>query len=99
MRVISRKTLRAFWEQPGNRDAEQPLKAWCKFVGDADWVNSQDVKADYKTASFLKGNRVCFNIGGNKYRLIVRFDYPSRIAFIRFVGSHEEYNRIDANSV
>lgn len=65
----------------------------------ADWATPADVKSAYRSADFLKGNRVCFNIGGNRFRLIVQINYPKRVVFIRFVGTHAEYDKIDANSV
>lgn len=97
MRIIARKTLKAFWEC--HPDAEQPLRSWFKSVDSADWPSPNDVKADYANASILRDNRVCFNVGGNKYRLIVKNNYPFRIVYIRFVGTHAEYDRIDASRV
>jgi mRNA interferase HigB len=72
MRIIAKKTLREFWEQFQYRDAEQPLKAWWKVARTADWASPAAVRADYGNASILANNRVCFNIGGNKYRLVVK---------------------------
>ncbi|MEE4378242.1 MAG: type II toxin-antitoxin system HigB family toxin [Candidatus Competibacteraceae bacterium] len=95
MRIIARKTLLEFWQQ--HADAEQPLRAWFRFAKQADWGNPQAVKADYSNASILEDNRVCFNIGGNKYRLIVKINYPYRIMYIRFIGTHAEYDKVDAN--
>lgn len=97
MRVIARQTLVAFWG--AHADAEQPLRAWFKFARQADWDTRAAVEQDYRNASFLADNRVCFNIAGNKYRLTVRINYRSRIAYIRFIGTHAEYDKIDANSV
>jgi mRNA interferase HigB len=97
MRVIALKTLRDFWVQ--HTTAEQPLKSWYKFVSKADWSSPDDVKRDYSNASILEGNRVCFNIGGNKFRLIVKINYPYRIVYIRFTGTHKEYDKIDANMI
>jgi len=97
MRIIARSTLREFWKrQP---QAEQPLKVWFKIASAADWSTPEDVKADYRKASFLEGNRVCFDISGNKFRLVVRINYPYRIVYIRFIGTHKEYDAIDANTV
>ncbi|RJP20454.1 MAG: type II toxin-antitoxin system HigB family toxin [Candidatus Omnitrophota bacterium] len=97
MRIIARSTLHKFWErQP---QAEQPLKAWFKVASSADWATPDDVRADYRKASFFHRNRVCFNIGGNKFRLVVRINYPYRIVYIRFVGTHREYDAIDVNTV
>lgn len=99
MRVIALGTLRAFWQKAGRGDAEQPLKAWFKEAEKADWTGPADIKRRYASASFLNENRVVFNIGGNKYRLIVRVMYRSRTVYIRFIGSHAEYDRIDADIV
>ncbi len=97
MRIITRKTLKEFWE--GHPDAEQPLRAWFKFTQKADWKTPADVKSDYGNASILEDNRVCFNIAGNKYRLVVKIRYPYRGVYIRFVGTHAEYDKIDVNKV
>ena len=97
MRIITRKVLKAFWEQ--HPDVEQPLKAWFKFVQGADWSTPNAVKADYRNASLLADNRICFNIAGNKYRLVVRINYSYRLVYIRFVGTHAAYDQINANQV
>lgn len=97
MRIIARKTLKAFWEK--HADAEHPLKAWFKFASAADWTSPAAVKGDYRSASILEDNRVCFNIGGNKYRLVVKINYPYRIIYIRFVGTHAEYDKVDVRKV
>jgi mRNA interferase HigB len=99
MRIIAKKTLREFWEQPQYRDAEQPLKAWYKVTEAADWATPADVRAAYGNASILAHHRVCFNIGGNKYRLVAHINYPYRVVYIRFIGTHVAYNRTDANTV
>ena len=99
MRVISRKTLREFWERPGRADAEQPLKAWFQEAEHADWATPADVKSFYRSASIVANDRIVFNIGGNKYRLVVRVNYPYRMVYIRFVGTHHEYDQINATEV
>ncbi|WP_419165169.1 type II toxin-antitoxin system HigB family toxin [Candidatus Palauibacter sp.] len=97
MRIFSKRTLREFWErEPG---AEQPLKAWHAVARKAGWSSPADVKAFYRNASIVGNNRIVFNIGGNRYRLIVRFDYSYGFAFVRFVGTHEDYDKIDAAEV
>ena len=96
MRVIALRTFRAFWEEPGHADAEGPLRAWYAEASSADWQTTADIKARHRTASVLKEGRVVFNIGGNKYRLIVHVRHP--IAFVRFVGTHQEYDRISAQT-
>lgn len=97
MRIIARATLRDFWE--ANADAEQPLKAWFHEVKDADWNSPHDAKAVYGNASVIGNNRIAFNIAGNKYRLVVKFNYPYRIGYIRFIGTHAQYDEIDAESI
>ena len=94
MRIISKKILREFWEV--HSDAEQPLKAWHAKVKLAEWKSSSDIKSDYRNASFIANNRVIFNIKGNTYRLVVAVNYDFGIIYIRFVGSHKEYDKIDA---
>jgi mRNA interferase HigB len=97
MRIIKLKTLKDFWEvQP---DAEKALRAWYAEAKVADWKTSADIKAQYKTASVLKNSRVVFNICGNKYRLIVRINYPFYTIYIRFLGTHKEYDQIDAEVI
>jgi len=99
MRVLARKTLRRFWEQPGRRDAEQPLKAWFREALKADWANPAQIKAAYRTASIVTANRVVFNIAGNKYRLVVHVNYAYRFVYVRFIGTHREYDQIDVAKV
>ena len=97
MRIISRKALRVFWEK--HSDARQSLQAWYVDVKKAHWKSPAGIKKVYRNASFVGNNRVVFNIKGNGYRLIVAIHYGRGIVFIRFVGTHEEYNRIDAGTV
>ena len=100
MRVVSRRALRDFWEQPDHRDAEAPLRAWYKEAEKADWATPADIKEQFRSASFLANNRVVFNISGNKYRLIVWVKYPARVMLVRFIGSHREYDTIsDPSSI
>ena len=97
MRIIAKRTLRDY----GAREprAEQPLKAWYAVARKADWASPADVKSAYGNASIVGNDRVIFNIGGNRYRLIVRFNYARRIGYVRFLGTHAEYDEIDALSV
>jgi len=99
MRVISRKTLRAFWEQSDFLDSEQALKAWYDEATKANWKTPNEIKAHYKNASILKDGRVVFNIHGNTYRLIVRINYNFSTIYIRFIGTHKAYDNINANEV
>lgn len=97
MRVIALRTLREFWTEHG--DAEQPLRAWYSEASTSDWAGPADIKARYASASFLGDNRVVLNIGGNKYRLIVAIRYEAKVVYVRFVGTHAEYDRVDAATV
>jgi len=99
VRIIARRTLREFWEGPGHQDSEQPLRAWFAEASKADWATPADIKRQHRNASFVGNSRVVFNIGGNKYRLVVAIKYASRILFIRFVGAHADYDRIDVETV
>ncbi len=97
MRVIARKSLRDFWER--HPDAEGPLKAWFHEAEKARWRGPSDIKARYAAASFVGGGRVVFNIAGNRYRLVTVVRYRFGFVFIRFVGTHAEYDRIDAEAI
>lgn len=97
MRIIARSTLRNFWEI--HADAEQPLKAWFAEVSRAEWKSPSDVKSLYRNASIIANNRVVFNIKGNDYRLIVHVRYEIGIVFIRFVGTHSDYEGVDAATI
>ena len=97
MRIISKKPLREFWER--HVDAEEPLLAWYREVEKEDWDGPAKVKAKYPNASILGGNRVVFNIRGNACRLVVKINYPARIVYVRFVGTHAQYDRVNAGEV
>lgn len=99
MRIISRAKLRAFWEQPNYADSEQPLKAWYDEAKTAVWRTPHDIKAHFRHASIVGNNRVVFNIHGNQYRLIVAINYDFSIVYIRFIGTHADYDKIDATTV
>jgi mRNA interferase HigB len=99
MRIISRKTLRQFWEKREYSDAEQPLKSWFREASKADWGSPSAIKAMYRSASLIRNSRVVFNIAGNKYRLVVKVNYPYRVIYIRFVGTHRQYDAIDVTEV
>ena len=99
VRIIARRTLREFWAQRSCRDAEQPLRAWFAEVKQASWRAPADIKAAHRNASFVGNDRVVFNIGGNKYRLVVAVKYSAQIVYIRFVGTHADYDDIDAGEV
>ena len=99
MRVIAKRTLRAFWQQTPHRNAEVPLLAWHREARLARWTSPADVKAQYGTASVLKDGRMVFNIGGNKYRLVVWINYRRGTVYVRFVGTHRAYDEIDAETI
>ena len=97
MRIISKRKLRAFWER--HADAKEPLLAWYREVVKEDWDTPAKVKEKYRSASIVGGSRVVFNIKGNAYRLVVRINYPGRIVYLRFVGTHAEYDAVDVTEV
>ena len=97
MRVIAVSYLRDFWEQ--NPDAEQPLKSWVDEVKKASWEQPADIKDQYRNASVLKNRRVVFNIKGNDYRLVVSMAYRYQAVYVKFIGTHTEYDAIDAETV
>ena len=100
MRIIAKRTLRRFWElHPQGSGAKAALEAWYAQVLEADWARPGDVKEQYGGASILKASRVVFNIAGNKYRLVVSINYPYRVVYVRFVGTHAEYNEIDPETI
>lgn len=100
MRVISLSTLKALWENnPGYQDAREPCLAWYRQALAADWASPVAVKADSGNASILKDGRVVFNIAGNKYRLVVWINYHYRVVYVRFIGTHKQYDAIDAQTI
>ena len=96
-RIYAKSTLREFWERYS--DSEQYLKTWHETTMSSNWTNPNDIKNTYANASILKNGRVIFNIKGNSYRLVVKFNHEKQWAFIRFIGTHEEYDKIDANTI
>ena len=100
MRVIAYKTLRQFGESnPAYQDVVEPARAWYQHVSLADWKSPADLKADLRTASILKDGRVVFNLAGNKYRIVVWINYPFRVVYVRFIGTHKQYDQIDAQTI
>jgi mRNA interferase HigB len=97
MRIISRKTIREFWEK--HPDAEQALEAWYHDAKRAVWKTPADIKNVYRNASFVGNNRVVFNIKGKQYRLVVAIQYQHGIIYTRFIGTHAEYNKIDVATI
>lgn len=100
MRIIALSTLKAFWEVgPEHQDAKEPTLAWYRHTLHADWSSPAEVKQDFRNASILKDGRVVFNIAGNKYRLVVWINYSYRVVYIRFIGTHFQYDKIDVKTI
>ena len=100
MRIIALSTLKAFWdENPAYMDAREPVLAWYRHALAADWKKPSDVKKEFRNASILRDGRVVFNIAGNKYRLVVWINYAYRIVYIRFIGTHRQYDKIDVQTI
>ena len=97
LKVVAKKILREFWEK--HEDCEQQLKAWFREAEKAEWENPNQLKEEYPSASILNQNRVVFNIKGNKYRLIVKISFDYQMVWIRFIGTHPEYDKINANTI
>ena len=97
MRVIAKSTLREFWDK--HKDCEEQLKAWYYEAEKANWNNHNELREEYPSASILGDNRVVFNIKGNRYRLIVKINYQYKIVWIRFIGTHAEYDKINATNI
>ena len=97
MRVIAKKILRDFWET--HSDSEQQLKSWYQETSKTEWTGPKQIKLEYPSASFLADNRVVFNIKGNHYRLIIRINYDYQMVWIRFIGTHAEYDKINAKTI
>ena len=100
MRIIAVSTLKAFLARSlAYHDARDPVMAWARQIKAADWASPADVKRDIRTASVLKDGRVVFNIAGNKYRIVVWINYPYRVVYVRFIGTHAQYDAIDAQTI
>lgn len=99
MRIIARSSLQRFWSRPGCEDARGPSHSWFEEAAKAQWRSPQDIKRRYPHASICGNNRVVFNVGGNKYRLVVEVQYRAGIVWVKFVGTHEEYDRVDVETV
>lgn len=94
MRIVSERTLREYWEK--HPEVRGALEAWRFFVKQAKWKRPEDVQKDYGDDVILPDNRAVFNIKGNQYRIVVRFNYSAQAVYIRFIGTHAEYDKIDA---
>jgi mRNA interferase HigB len=96
-RILAKSTLRTFWEK--HPDCEQNLKTWYKTAVEYDWKSPNKVKETYNNATIIANNRIVFNIKGNSYRLVVQFNFTRSWAFIRFIGTHKEYDTIDVKTI
>lgn len=96
-RIVAKKTLRDYWEI--HPEVEQYLKTWYETAKSSDWHSPQDTRKTYAHASIIADNRVVFNVKGNNYRLIVKFNYQKQWAFIKFIGTHTEYDKIVADKI
>ena len=100
MRVIALARLKRFLAaEPAHADAREPVMAWYRQVKAADWANPADIKRDIRNASILKDGRAVFNVAGNKYRIVVWINYPYRVVYVRFIGSHRDYDAVDAQTI
>jgi len=99
MRIISKKTLKNFYEQPKYSDSKNALEAWHKEVLKLEWNTPNEIKAMYRSASIIGDTKVVFNIAGNKYRLIVTINYNAKIVFVKFIGTHKEYDKINVEEL
>lgn len=96
-RIVAKRTIREFWEK--HNESKEYLQTWYLIAKAAEWKTPNDIKKYYATISILKNSRVVFNIKGNDYRLVAKINYNKQWLFIRFVGTHEEYDKIDANTI
>ena len=99
MRVVAKRSLKAFWEGAGRRDAKAPLESWYEEAQRSNWTSPHSVQLHYATASFVGRNRVVFNIGGNKYRLVAEMQYRAGIVWVKFIGTHAAYDSINVETV
>lgn len=99
MRIIAKSRLKTYWELPGNEHMQSYLNEWYHFCSKQIWKTPQDVKDTLRNASIIANNRIVFNIKGNSYRIICAMDYPRLAMFIKFVGTHKEYDRVNASEV
>jgi mRNA interferase HigB len=97
MRIISRKTLKVYWEK--HKEIEEQLASWYAEAHKSKWKTPKEIKVEYPKASIIGDNRVVFNICGNKYRLVVKVNYQRGWVFIKFIGTHQEYNKINAETI
>jgi mRNA interferase HigB len=99
MRIIAKSRLRKYWEKQGNEKAQSFLNEWYHFCSKQGWDTPQDVKNTFRHASVVGNNRVVFNVKGNDYRIVCAMDYPRHVMYIKFVGTHTEYDAVNVEEV
>lgn len=99
MRIVSHRKLKEFYETPGREDSEAPLERWYEITEAAEWSSFAEMKADFGSVDTVGNQHYVFNIHGNKYRLVVVVKFVMGYVFIRFVGTHQEYEKIDASAI
>lgn len=99
MRIVSQRALHDYYKRKGRDGSKASINAWIAIVEKDEWSSPVDIKARWSSASIIADNRVVFNIAGNKHRLVVKVNYDAQIVFVRFIGTHAEYDRIDAATV
>lgn len=99
MRVIAKSTLVKFWSRSDHADSKCALQSWFDEVSKANWLTPQEIKEQYRNASICGNNRVVFNIAGNKYRLVVEMQYRAGIVWVKFIGTHAQYDQINVENV
>ena len=99
MRIVSHRKLRDLYQTPGREDAEVALERWYEITESAEWSSFADIKADFGSVDYVGNQHYVFNIKGNTYRLVVVIKFIMGYVFIRFVGTHEEYDKIDASTI
>lgn len=99
MVIISHKTLRSFYERKGREDSKEALECWYATVKKAQWKNPAELKVVYPKTDYVGNDRYIFNIKGNKYRIVAIILFQIRTIYIRFVGTHGEYNKIDCSTI
>lgn len=99
MRIISHRKLRDFYESKGREDSKIVLERWYQIAEDAEWKNFSDIRVDFPNADYVGNQHYVFNIKGNNYRLIVVIKFTINRIFIRFVGTHKEYDKIDCSNI
>lgn len=99
MRIIALSKLKEFWENPDHQDCAEPGLAWYRLTLGANWRQPADVKAEVPKVSILQDGRAVFNIGGNKYRVVVWINYAYQVVYVRFIGTHAQYDQINVSTI